>query len=870
MSSSSQTLPPKEATLFKRILRCYEMKQFKAGLKYAKQILSNSKYAEHGETLAMKGLTLSCLGRKDEAYEDARRGLKNDLKSHVCWHVYGLLQRSDRKYDEAIKCYRNALKLDTDNVQILRDLALLQIQMRDLEGYRETKSRLLQLKPGHKPSWLGFGVAHHLLNEQDLAIQIVREYHRTQANLNGYETSELVLYENQLMQKSKPPKQAIDHLRRTQSSVRDWLSHDETMADLLFSEGRLSEAAEVVAGLIDRNPERWSYYNQLENCLSLETEEERVAIYDTVLQDHPRAMAPKRLPLNFTTGDRFRCRVETFIRSGLRKGIPQLFNSLRSLYSCQEKVDVIQDLCLGFAECLKKDGKCKPDDAEEEPPCTYLWLLFFLAQHYDKLGNNQLALQYITDAIEHTPTLIELYMVKAKIYKHAGDLKCAALLMDEAREMDTADRYVNCKAAKYMLRINNVERAEELCAMFTREGLSSAESLTEMQCMWYLTESARAYMRRGEWGEALKKCHEIDRHFEEFVEDQFDFHTYCLRRGTLRTYTRMLAVEDTIHQHKFFGNGAKTAIECYLHLFDHPVQDEAQKKEEEFAGMDSKERKKELSKQRKAAKKRAQQQQEAEQKKEKAQAQKVDKEDREEKQLLKEKLDPKQLAKADNPLEQAIKFLKPLQTFRSEDPTTHFLAFRVYAKKGKVLPMLKALKQASRLVPEHAQYHACLCEFALTVKRRSSELPAAVLEVANQGLKELTAHRDVEELNSEFLKAHSNSLEHRLAGGRVIYQADASRQAAALEVATNLDDSLVDRTLCVCSAVYKALEGGEFGECVADVAKFKSRCHDLFPLAVIFFSDAELEKLADDLKKLGMTGSKPVVNGHAENGTAEA
>lgn len=52
------------------------------------------------------------------------------------WHVYGLLQRSDKKYDEAIKCYRNALKLDKDNLQILRDLSLLQIQMRDLEGYR--------------------------------------------------------------------------------------------------------------------------------------------------------------------------------------------------------------------------------------------------------------------------------------------------------------------------------------------------------------------------------------------------------------------------------------------------------------------------------------------------------------------------------------------------------------------------------------------------------------------------------------------------------------------------------------------------------------------------------------------------------------
>lgn len=51
----------------------------------------------HLETLAMKGLTLNFLGRKEEAYEHVRRGLRNDLTSHVCWHVYGLLQRSDKK-----------------------------------------------------------------------------------------------------------------------------------------------------------------------------------------------------------------------------------------------------------------------------------------------------------------------------------------------------------------------------------------------------------------------------------------------------------------------------------------------------------------------------------------------------------------------------------------------------------------------------------------------------------------------------------------------------------------------------------------------------------------------------------------------------
>lgn len=94
----------------------------------------------------MKGLTLNCLGRKEEAYDHVRRGLRNDLQSHVCWHVYGLLQRSDKKYDEAIKCYRNALKWDKDNIQILRDLSLLQIQMRDLEGYKVNISQIVSFK----------------------------------------------------------------------------------------------------------------------------------------------------------------------------------------------------------------------------------------------------------------------------------------------------------------------------------------------------------------------------------------------------------------------------------------------------------------------------------------------------------------------------------------------------------------------------------------------------------------------------------------------------------------------------------------------------------------------------------------------------
>ena len=80
-----------------------------------------------------------------EQYELVRLGLKKNMTSHVCWHVYGLLYRSDRDYKEAIKCYKQALKRDKDNTQILRDLSLLQIQMRELPGFAETRRQLLTL-----------------------------------------------------------------------------------------------------------------------------------------------------------------------------------------------------------------------------------------------------------------------------------------------------------------------------------------------------------------------------------------------------------------------------------------------------------------------------------------------------------------------------------------------------------------------------------------------------------------------------------------------------------------------------------------------------------------------------------------------------
>ena len=80
-SATTSSLPAKEQTLFKSIVKHYETKQYKKGLKASDTVLR--KFPEHGETLAMKGLLLNCMDKKTEAYELVRKGVKLDIKSQA-------------------------------------------------------------------------------------------------------------------------------------------------------------------------------------------------------------------------------------------------------------------------------------------------------------------------------------------------------------------------------------------------------------------------------------------------------------------------------------------------------------------------------------------------------------------------------------------------------------------------------------------------------------------------------------------------------------------------------------------------------------------------------------------------------------------
>jgi len=844
-SSSSNTLPPKENALFKRILKCYEQKQYKNGLKFAKQILTNPKFAEHGETLAMKGLTLNCLGRKEEAYDYVRRGLRHDLRSHVCWHVYGLLQRSDKKYDEAIKCYRNALKWDKDNIQILRDLSLLQIQMRDLEGYKETRQQLFQLRPTQRASWIGFAMSYHLLDDHEMALRIIEEFRKTQQKAAyDYEHSELLLYQNMVIRESGDTAGALEHLEKYRDQICDkpfWL---ETKASLLIASDKHSEAVKIYEGLIKRNPENHAYYHGQSSARHADSAEQKLELFAKAKEQYPRAQAPQRLALDVAKGSTFRDLLSPYMQKDFRKGVPPLFVDLRPLYADPDKAAAIEQLCNEFLANLRSTAGSFEAEGPREPATAQLWLLYYLAQHFDHRGEHSRALEIVDEAIEHTPTLIELYLLKGKIFKHVGDYEEAAKWMDEAQSLDTADRYINCKCAKYLLRANKVKEAEEMCQKFTREGVAPMDNLNEMQCMWFQTQCAAAFQRRGEWGNALKKCIEVDRHFTEIIEDQFDFHTYCMRKMTLRAYVDLLRLEDVLRSHRFYARAANIAISVYLRLHEKPVSEDDKMNDLNTENMDASELKKLRNKQKKA-KRKAEQERQAEQQ-QKARKDLHNKSQRKggEEEMdapAKDELLPEKLERPDDPLAEALKFLQPLQMLAGNKLDTHLAAFEIYYRKKKPLLMLQSIKRALLTVkPENGErdprIHGCVVRFQSFVEENRAGLSPAVAEVIDKDTPTMFGPESVAKRNEAFIQeAKGGSLLACFVGAKMTSLLEPTRMDKALQLITKPESCSSHVDLKTCSDILDSMASGDFGPVGRTATDgFRSRCEKLFPYSVKF------------------------------------
>ena len=138
--------------------------------------------------------------------------------------------KSDRKYDDAIRCYIQALKLDKNNLQVLRDLSVLQIHTRDLDGCLETRNRLLTQRPNQKASWVGYAVVQHLRGNLETAAAVIHEFLKVQTAFEpyNYEHSELLMYYITLLKEGEKYEEALEFMDLHAKDIVDKVSYLET------------------------------------------------------------------------------------------------------------------------------------------------------------------------------------------------------------------------------------------------------------------------------------------------------------------------------------------------------------------------------------------------------------------------------------------------------------------------------------------------------------------------------------------------------------------------------------------------------------------------------------------------------------------
>ncbi|SCU78894.1 LANO_0A04390g1_1 [Lachancea nothofagi CBS 11611] len=593
-------------------LKLYEAKNYKKSLKLVETTLK--KNSQHVDSLALKALNLYCTDQKAEAETYVQKALsKSNVggPSPIGCHILGIYMRNEKRYPEAANFFQTSLDTGSTNKQIYRDLATLYSQEHDYKNLLRARKAYWEEFMGYRANWTSLAIAHDLNGQQDEAANVLTKFEELAKGKLGeteaYEHNECLMYKNDLLYRaaggdSEKLQRVLKHLDEIELEVFDKYAWLERRAAVYLKMNDKQNAAKVYRTLIKRNPDNFQYYRFLEIALGIQNDEKlKTLLYKNLQKFYPRAEPPKFIPLTYVKGEaEYAQKLSAYLLPQLQRGVPATFGNVKPLYKGDRERTprLAEKIVLDFVASLDSNGS----------PLTYVWTCYYLCQHYLYSKDLTKARDYIDSAIAHTPTLVELYILKARVLKHAGLLSDAAETVNEGRKLDFQDRFINTKTVKYYLRANLIEKAVEVVSIFTKNdgSVNGVMDLHLMEGSWYVAEEAESYYRlyleskqklgvlkASEdpaeeeaqddhatqirllayqtdkfGGLALKRWSAISKFYKQFKDDQLDFHSYCMRKGVPRAYLEMYQWGKSVYTLPIYVRAMRGAARLYFSLHD--------------------------------------------------------------------------------------------------------------------------------------------------------------------------------------------------------------------------------------------------------------------------------------------------------------
>ena len=551
---------------FQMALKEFDAKRYEKVEKLCDRMIS--KNPKDDQALALKGLNYYFLQKPELGEQILKQALKANFKSPVAWHFYAIFHKEKGNYSQAMKSYNKALNFAPTNFNIIRDLSYMQLYLRQLDSFVQTCKLGVENKPGMLINWVTLAFSYSLVKDYKSALAALNSVEKLgKETLKKNDIHELKLFNAMIQSKDKKYEEAMNYLIHFKSELIDKPMVYDMIVQNAIKAKKYNIGLDYCTKALNLNPDNINLilyyfimkinqndfqpktYNDLLNIKeNYKYLKDMTEVLSELKINYPKSKIIKNLELSFSQNEEFEKKFENYFITQLEITIPSIFINIQFIYKLQpHKIKIIQKILDKYNSNIKSSSKINDN---LDLPIHVAWVYFYEAQHYLFLSELEEAINYINVAIDITPSVIEFYMVAAKIFKHSYMIDNYILAYDKARMLDVGDRYLNAKTAKIYLRSGDIEKNSELMKEFVSDPLTE-ENIKFTETLWYLNECGGAFLIKKNIIRSHYCFRNVINVFLAIIKDQVDFYNFCLRRNMLKDLYHTIVFLNGIAKNKY-------------------------------------------------------------------------------------------------------------------------------------------------------------------------------------------------------------------------------------------------------------------------------------------------------------------------------